>query len=301
MGQASPAMGRHCNLGDDWGRCLDPGGPRAQSGGWFIKQVWGQVLEHTAYTGHRTLAVILPLKHFLPVHQSIPPDEQTAAISGAMSGPPFFWLQNNRDDYEGEDSLGDAGAQSLDDSTWAFMWSNTSSAARQQEEEEAEEAKEVAAATVTAVMPGADSSGGNISAAEGLRRRLGKFRAPPPSDEESGGGKPSGEGKEDEVEDEAGSSSYSDLKRGKRFKKLSKLLCSVQVRMGGAVVRPTRGWWVSPWSEWGFCRATRAIHALQLVINKRPDPESVNIEYGRICLAECGHQASDTGVWMCTI
>ena len=208
-------------------------------------------MERTAYSD-----CDFTLKTLMPVHQSIPQDERTSAISGAMSGPPFFWLRNNRDDYEGEDSLGDAGAQSLDDSTWAFMWSNTSSAARQQEEEEAEEAKEVAAATVTAVMPGADSSGGNISAAEGLRRRLGKFRAPPPSDEESGGGKPSGEGKEDEVEDEAGSSSYSDLKRGKRFKKLSKLLCSVQVRMGGAVVRPTRGWWVSPWSEWGFCRAT---------------------------------------------
>lgn len=188
--------------------------------------------------------------------QSIPEDERTAAIAGAMD-PPSFGQKNDEDDNEEVyiDSLDGAGAQSLASSTWAFVWSNTSAAARQQDKEEAEEAEGVAAtaaaAAVAAVPQGQDGDGsrdkgggrdGSITAAEGLRRRLGMFRAPRPpggSDDENGGGrgggtKQSGEGKEDEVEDEATSSNYSDLKRGKRFKKLTKLLLSAQVRSSGA-------------------------------------------------------------------
>ena len=204
----------------------------------------------------------------VPNPQSIPRDERAAATASALD-PHYYDSPDDPEDGGGweEDSLDGAGAHSLANSTWAFAWSHTSAARRQDEAEEVEE--EVASKAKKAgeggmglikkaslgqqAEDGDDGSGGGVGGAggrgggklgglsaadEGLRRRLGKFKAPVSGDEdgESGGGgwgsKQAGgsEGRtEEDVEDEATSSSYSDLKRGKRFKKLTKMLCSVQV------------------------------------------------------------------------
>ena len=162
---------------------------------------------------------------------------------------------DGQEEWGEDDSLDGAGANSLPASVWAHQWSQTS-AARQQEKEEMEEEEGLAEKAVVQkdkeTRPVYEEekagSGRKANAGDsGLRRRLGRLiKTPGPigSDDEAGGtggGKPHGGGgdgdaashKDEEMEDEATSSSFSDLKRGKRFKKLTKMLCNWQV---GAVV-----------------------------------------------------------------
>ena len=160
-----------------------------------------------------------------PALQYIPPDERTAAVSGASR----LRRPARRADELDEDSLDGAGAPSLPNSVWSHVWSNTSAA--MQQDLELEDKAVLSATQHDSAALFEDGPGGHeVSAAgrkDGLRHRPSGQKHK--GDFENADGDGDSKGKVEDLEDEANSSNISDLKRGKRFKKLTKMLCNVQV------------------------------------------------------------------------
>lgn len=160
--------------------------------------------------------------------QFIPLDECQAATTFGSSKPssPYYLFDGDCDD---DDSLDGAGAPSLPNSVWSLAWSITSASKQLEDvEDEAIVAQKGSLAQPSAEEVSLGPSAAIVPKESHLRRRGDgqRQRSAATSDSEGDGGS---KGKMDDLEDEANSSNVSDLKRGKRFKKLTKMLCSVQV------------------------------------------------------------------------